>query len=279
MVRISRCGWRLLPGMALLVAFGSGEALAAGSAAARQARADPPPAPSAAPVAGQRAEMVYAGEGVDFSYSWPVHAVRIPALDAWLRGNAGRLRADTVRRARAARAEAAREGYVFHDHGYGEDWAAVADLDALLVMQSEGYRYAGGAHGMPIVTTLIWDRAAGTRRALGALFDMPALVAAIRARFCAALDAQRAARRGAPVDPNDADQLPEFVRCVDPAKQTILPVSTGGRALDTIRLVVMPYEAGPYAEGIYEIDLPVDAAVLRAVRPAWRGAFGAGGPG
>ena len=143
-------------------------------------------------------------------------------------------------------------------------------------MQSDGYAYSGGAHGMPIVTALFWDKAKKQRLATGAIFEMPALIAGIKDRFCKALDDERGKRRGAPVKAEDPDELPDFVQCVDIAKQTILPVSLNGKALDTLRIVIMPYEAGPYAEGIYEIDLPVDAAIRKAVKPAYVAAFSAG---
>jgi len=212
----------------------------------------------------------------EFSYRWPQVAANIPDLDSWLRGNGERLRRETMASASEDEAQAKKAGYPFRGHSYEEAWGVAADLPALLVMQSEGYVFTGGAHGMPIVTTLLWDKAAKKRLATSALLDTPALITAIKDRFCKALDAERAKRRGAPVDAADPNQLAEFVRCVDLAQRTILPVSTKGKALDAIRVVIMPYDAGPYSEGIYQIDLPVDAAVLATVKPAWRGSFSVG---
>lgn len=263
----------------LLAGCGGGEkAEAPANTAAPAANAvnDAAPEPAANSVPADNKAISYEKDKVEFRYGWPPQAAAIPELDAWLTGNGERLKKQTLDGGRAEQRSAKTNGYPFNGYSYSEDWHSVADLSALLILQSDGYAFSGGAHGMPIVTTLFWDKATKKRLATGAIFDMPVLVAAIRDRFCKALDAERSKRRGEPVDSNDPDQLSEFVQCVDPAKQTILPVSSDGKALDTLRIVIMPYEAGPYAEGIYELDLPVDAAILKAVKPAYKASFSAG---
>lgn len=234
-------------------------------------------AEEAAPIAQARARNDVAisekAGAIEFDYSWPQAAADIAALDGWLRGNGEDLRKRTMSAGRSEEAEAQKAGYPFRGHTYEEHWGVVADVPALLIMQSLGYVFTGGAHGMPIVTTLIWDKASGKRLPADAVLDMAVLNKGLNDRFCAALDTERAKRRGEPVKTGDPNQLDEFVRCVDLSKQTILPVSLKGGALDAIRVVIMPYEAGPYSEGIYQLDLPVDAAVLQAVRPTYKGAF------
>lgn len=229
--------------------------------------------PAAPPMPAKPASIHEKTGKIQFDYSWPQAAAAIPALDTWLRNNAKRLLAETLDNGRADEAAAKKAGYPFRGHTYKEDWGVVADLPALLVMQSEGYVFTGGAHGMPIVTTLIWDKARGQRLPLDALVDVAALAKQLNDPFCAALDTERAKRRGEPINAGDSNELSDFVRCVDPAKQTILPISRKGQALDTIRFVIMPYEAGPYAEGIYQLDLPVDGSVMQVVKPAYRNAF------
>ncbi|MBB5987263.1 DUF4163 domain-containing protein [Sphingobium lignivorans] len=238
--------------------------------------AAPANAANAATPAPDGETIAFEKDQVEFRYSWPGAAAAIAPLAASLRAEGEKLRKETEEAGRKEQASAKEGGYPYRGYSLTQDWQLAADVPALLVLQSEGYTFTGGAHGMPFVNTLMWDKAGGRRLALDALFDSAALVNAIRARFCGALDAEREKRRGAPVDPNASDGIPEFSRCVDPAKQVILPVSAGGRTLDTIRVVILPYEAGPYAEGIYQLDLPVDDAVRAAVKPAWRSAFGAG---
>ena len=216
---------------------------------------------------------VSAGSGdISFRYSWPKEATAIAELDGWLRGNAERLKTETLNKGAANEKDAKANDYPFVGYSYSEDWTTVANVPALLILQSDGYSFTGGAHGMPVVTALFWDKAAKKRLATGAIFDMPKLAAAMKDRFCKALDAERAKKRGGPANP---DQLSQFDECVDVTKQTILPVSLKGGALDAVRVVIMPYEAGPYAEGIYELDFPIDAALRGAVKPAYQGAFGA----
>ena len=49
--------------------------------------------------------------------------------------------------------------------------------------------------------------------------------------------------------------------------------SSNGATFDRIGFQIAPYEAGPYAEGTYEITLPVDGAVMRALKPQYRASF------
>ncbi len=213
---------------------------------------------------------------LDFSYGWPSEAAAIPALDTWLRGNAAAVRERALAPARAEAASAKSSDYPYRQHSYATQFATVADTPALLILQSEGYVYTGGAHGMPIVTDIIWDKAAGKRLATKALVDLQAFAKAATPAYCRALQSQRAEKRGAPVDEKeDMGGIKEFVTCVPLLEQDVLPISKGGTALDTMRIYIAPYNAGPYAEGSYTIDLPMDAALLATVRPAWKGAFAA----
>ena len=129
----------------------------------------------------------------------------------------------------------------------------------------------GGAHPNPWQEGLVWDKRTGTRHRGTDFFLSPAaLSAAIRVPFCAALNKQRAEKRGEPVNPKSKDQFDE---CIDPAKQTVILGSADKAHFTRIGILVDPYAAGPYAEGNYEVTLPVTAAVLKAVKPLYRRAF------
>jgi hypothetical protein len=232
------------------------------------------PAATPSPAAPARpAEIKSHKDGLEFTYAWPAAAAGIPELDRWLRGNAESLRGKTAKAAADDQASAKKEGYPFHDHSYEEKFAVVADIPRLLVLQSDGYVYTGGAHGYPINTVIIWDKAARKRLATGALVDIAAFKRLANDRFCQELDRQREEKRGEPVKRGDPNQIGGFTTCVDMAKQVLLPVSKGGKALDTFRIVIGPYEAGPYAEGTYAIELPFDAKTIAAVKPDWKDAF------
>ena len=227
---------------------------------------------AAEPVSAKPFQVEEKGEFLEFSYGWPAQAAAIPALDQWLRSNMAHHRTRMTALGREAAEDARKNGWPERRYDYVQTWEVAADTPALLVLYAQGYEYTGGAHGMPFPATLIWDKAKGVRLATNALIDPAALAKATKARFCKALDAQRAEKRGEAVNPNEP--IPEFGRCVALEAQEIVPVSTGGKAIDLIRIEIMPYEAGPYAEGIYTVDLPVDTAVRGAVKPAWKAAFG-----
>lgn len=220
--------------------------------------------------------VVAYGEGdTEFRFSWPAVAASIAPLNAVLRAKGEDLRKETEEGLRAEQAASKEGDYPFRGYSYVEDWAVAADVPALLILQSDGYTYTGGAHGMPIIDTLYWDRVGAKTLDTDDIFDEAALGRAVKDRFCKALDDQRADKRGAPVGSGEPSGITDFDECVDPVKQTIVPVSTSGGALDMIQFIIMPYEAGPYSEGIYEIAIPVDAAVLGAVKPGWKAAFAA----
>ncbi len=244
------------------------------SAAAAEAA---PSASKAAPEA-ERAKIERKDAVLEFSYEWPAVAVAIAPLDAWLRSQAETHFQDAYGSAQEGRAMSEKGSYPFHAYEYRQSWNAVADTPAVLVMQGDGYSYTGGAHGLPFTVALIWDRAAQRRLAAREVIDISRLAGAARGAFCKELDRQREEKRGAPVDPANDGGIAEFNRCVDMKQQEIMPISRGGKALDTIRVVIGPYEAGPYAEGSYEIDLPVTPALVEAVLPAYRGWFATGTP-
>jgi len=56
-------------------------------------------------------------------------------------------------------------------------------------------------------------------------------------------------------------------------EQVLVPTSKDGKQIDGLTVVVGPYSAGPYAEGSYEVALPVDAAMRDAIKPDYREAF------
>jgi hypothetical protein len=224
---------------------------------------------------GKPQELASKTDAFEFGYNWPAAANAIPELDAWLRDNGEKLRKAGQAEAASDAASAKKDGYPFNSQSYDEDYAVVADTPRMLVLLSEGYVYTGGAHGMPINTAIIWDKVAKKRLATSTLIAIPRFAALAKSRFCTELDRQRAEKRGEPVSHDDPNGLVDFVSCVDMTKQLILPVSVGGKALDTIRVVIGPYEAGPYAEGSYVIDLAMDKALLGAVKDGYREAFGA----
>lgn len=213
-------------------------------------------------------------ELIDLSYSWPAQASAIAPLASRLRANADTAREELVAAASEDQAAAAEAEYTFRPHALSVDWQVVADLPDWLSLSAKMSTYSGGAHPNQAFDSLVWDRRAQTERAPTDLFRSPqSLQGAVAARFCDMLDAERARRRDEPVDPDAGDS---FNSCPSIAEVTVLLGSSNGETFDRIGFLVMPYVAGPYAEGFYEFTLPVDTAVLDAVKPEFEKAFSLG---
>src|SRR5690606_12481141 len=119
--------------------------------------------------------------------------------------------------------------------------------------------------------TLLWDKRTDKALSPMALFvSADALQAAARDAFCAALNKQREAKRGEPVDPTIDDWMNT---CPKISETTVILGSSNSRTFDRIGFLIDPYTAGPYAEGTYEVTLPVTKAILAAVKPAYAASF------
>src|SRR3546814_12450431 len=53
----------------------------------------------------------------------------------------------------------------------------------------------------------------------------------------------------------------------------VIPISKTPKAIDTIRIVLDPYVAGPDAEGEYVVELPVDQSIIDLVKAEYQGVF------
>ena len=207
----------------------------------------------------------------EFSYAYPAQAKSIPALAAWFKADAAKQKRGLVVRAKQGQGEAKADKRTYYPFGHSTKWNVVTDLPGWLSLSAQRWESLGGAHPNPWQEGLVWHKAAGKRMKAADLFSSPAaLSAAIRLPFCAALDQQRAGKRGAPVNRKSGNP---FDDCIDPAAQTVILGSADKAHFTRIGVLVDPYEAGPYAEGNYEVTVPVTTAVLRAVKPQYRSAF------
>jgi len=210
----------------------------------------------------------------EFDYSYPAEAAAIPALAAELEADLAKQRRELVAAAREGQVAAKESGFPFNPYSYSAGWSVVTELPGWLSLSAGASTYTGGAHPNHWSQALLWDKAAGqSRRATDLFTSRGALAAAIRDPFCKALNRERAARRGEPIDPNSDDM---FDQCVDPTESTVILGSSNKQQFDRIGILIAPYEAGPYAEGDYEITLPVTKAVLAAVKPQYRSVFALG---
>ena len=209
----------------------------------------------------------------DFSYSYPVQAAAIPALAAYFEADRARVRASLVKDAADARREAKQDGYSFNPYETAIVWDVVTQTQRLLSLSGSFYGFSGGAHGNIGSDSLVWDKQRRERLKPLALFTSPdALWAAIKQPYCQALDAERATRRGEAVSKSSDP----FDTCPLLKELTLLLGSSNRQAINRIGLIADQYVAGSYAEGPYEITLPVTPAVIAAVRPGYRAGFAVG---
>jgi hypothetical protein len=208
-----------------------------------------------------------------FEFSYPAAAGRIPALATLLDLQLEQRRSELAAQSAEARRDARANGFPYNKYSFSKTWKVVAEIPGWLSLSAQFETYEGGAHGNYGVESLVWDKT--NEKAMDAieLFTSPAaLEKALGDRFCDGLNRERAKRRGAPVKKGSDD---EFDKCPGIDELTVLVGSSNGRTFNRLTLYAGPYVAGPYVEGAYEVNLNVDAAVLAAVRPEFRGAFSA----
>jgi hypothetical protein len=204
-----------------------------------------------------------------FTYSYPDSAAAIPPLRAWLEQDRKRLQAGTARQAAAARRESRDGSFPFRRYELQKTWKVVTSTPRFLSLSGHIYSYTGGAHGTPASTALLWDRVARIRLEPRAVFaSLPALEKAMRPAYCARLNAERTRRLSGPVGENSP-----FPDCPALKELTLLLGSSDNRRFNRIGLIADAYVAGSYAEGAYEVTLPVTPAIVRTVKPAYRPAF------
>lgn len=224
---------------------------------------------TANPTAVARSEKD-SNEVYEFDYSYPVEAAAISGLKDLLDQRLADARSKLAAEAQKAKKEAQADGYPYRIYAGATSWAVVTQTPRFLSLSAEVYAYSGGAHGMTVFDTLLWDKQAGKALEPSDIFTgQEALRDAIRQPFCKELDKQRSKKREG--DDWKADEM--FSECIDPTDSTIILGSSNGQAFDRIGVLVAPYEAGPYAEGSYDVTVPVTRAVMEAVKPAYRGAF------
>lgn len=231
-----------------------------------------PPAPTAPPaqIPVTAREVHEKNDLYEFDYSYPATAGTIPDLKALLDGELEKARRELKAEATEGQKLAQEGGYPFNPYSHSVEWKVVTDLPAWLSMSTLVGFYSGGAHPNYVYDTILWDRIAGKRRAPIDLFtSKAALTDSIRTPFCKELDRQRARKR----EGQNMGDIAEFSECIDPAEQTVILGSSNGKAFDRIGILISPYAAGPYAEGDYEVTVPVTPKVLAAVRPEYRAAF------
>lgn len=231
-------------------------------------------AASEAPPPAEAVDIKTENPRYSFAYAYPAAAAGIPALRAELDNEMAKARAELTSIAKEAESAAKAEDFEFTPYDQSTKWTVVTELPGWLSLKRDIYEFTGGAHGNYGTGALLWDKGANQRREPTSLFvSKAAFDAALRGPFCAALDKERAKRRGAPVDRDSGDS---FDDCLTPSSLTVLLGSSNRQQFNRIGLIADPYAAGPYVEGSYEVTLPVTPAVIKALKPEYRALFAIG---
>lgn len=209
----------------------------------------------------------------EFKFAYPAAAGRIAPLRAMLDARQVKALDELKAQAIEGRATADEQGFPFNPYALDVEWKVVTDLPGWLSLSSEFYSYTGGAHGNSGFEGLVWDKQANKSLKPESLFtSVAALEGAVQSAFCAALNKQREEKRQEPVPaPTGGDDW--SVACPGIDETTVILGSSNSRTFDRIGFLIGPYVAGPYAEGSYEVTLPVTKAVKAAVKPAFADAF------
>jgi hypothetical protein len=269
--RLTGAAAALVLGLAL-AACSSPEELAENAGVVQSAVPEPPVPPTPEPGKVAFTDNSENGEAKrDFAYAWPAEVSAVPALAARFAAERDRLLADQKADWDSALAEFAGQdcpGCV--NRAFEKEWEVVADLPRFLSLSASFYEYSGGAHGNGAHDALVWDREAASALDPKAMFRPEALQDALGAAWCKALRTQRMER----LSENYSDD--GFFQCPPIADLTVLVGSSSGKTFDRIGLLAAPYVAGSYAEGSYEVTLPVTDKVIAAVKPEYKAAFALG---
>ncbi len=223
-----------------------------------------PAAASAAPTKIERNS-----KALEFSYQWPAEAARIPALVRRLRGEADKALAEARRYAAEDQALTSQQQRKFNQHYYTAAWETAGESPRLLSLEGSIETFTGGAHPNHAVRALLWNRLLGHEIAMATLFSRAADFASLtRENYCKKLDAERLKRRQGEVLEGEFAACPKYGELAI----ALSDKDKDGR-FDTFDLVAPPYVAGPYAEGEYEISLPVTARVIAAIKREYRASF------
>jgi len=207
---------------------------------------------------------------LEFSYKWSAEAAAVPALDRRFRTDAANQRRKLAAMAAQDRRERLKNKMEWPaPYSFERKWTTAGQTARLLSLSSQTYVFSGGAHGNTNTQPLLWDRRLGREIALDNLLLRSGWWdGAIRKPFCTLLKRERAKRLQEPVTNDIFSQCPPL----KDVSLTLADTNRNGR-LDHVLVTADPYVAGSYAEGIYEISLPLTAAMLARVRPDYRASF------
>lgn len=211
---------------------------------------------------------------LEWHVAWPAEVSAFPTLERLIRRPAEKARTDFAKQAAEDKVDREKQGFPWTGaYQYSVDVNVAGDTPRLLSLARDWSEFTGGAHPNHGTEGILWDRQAWRRVNAHELFGggETAFAALVAPAYCAALDKQRAEKRGAEMEISDADN--PFNQCPKPSELAIIPQGPKGGAFNTLLFHADPYVAGPYSESDYDIELPVTAAMIAAMKPEYRASF------
>ncbi len=208
----------------------------------------------------------------EFSYGYPAEAAAIPKLKTYFEKQMAKDRAELIKSSKEAKADAVKNDYPFNGYQSGHVWEVAANTGQLLSLTGFHSSYTGGAHGNYGYSSMIWDKKASRfLKSSSDVFSKPAVaLASLRSDYCKGLDNERRSKLGADWKA-DADSI--FTGCPSFKELSVVFDGTTPSAINQITIIADPYIAGSYAEGDYQVSLPITAALIAAVKPKYRASF------
>lgn len=216
---------------------------------------------------------------LEWHVAWPAEVSAFPTLERLIRAPAEKAQVDYAKEAAEDKAEREKQGFPWVGaYQYSVDVTVAGDTPRLLSLAREWSEFTGGAHPNHGTEGILWDRKEWRRLTADELFSggEPAFAALVSGAYCTALDRQRAEKRGSEMQIREADS--PFNQCPKLSELAIIPQGPKGGALGKLLFHADPYVAGPYSESDYDVELPVSAAMIAAMKPEFRASFAASQP-
>ncbi|HET9810765.1 MAG TPA: DUF4163 domain-containing protein [Sphingomicrobium sp.] len=215
------------------------------------------------PPAAKDYTTLEAGALVDFRYSFPTGVGSHPELLEIILSDRAKRHAEALETAREDAEMRRPQNTPFHPHYFLRDWVLAGQTEQLMSLRSQTQTFTGGAHGMHTTGLILWDKEKKAALPFSDLFAPSGFWPILSGRVCQALASERLERAGM-----------ESTSCPKPDELVFVPSdTTSDWRFDTIQVVADPYVAGSYAEGRYEVRIPVTGALLAAVKPEYRSSF------
>jgi hypothetical protein len=225
--------------------------------------------PVAKPAAPAAKAFAYEEENdfIEFHYAWSAETAAIPQLETEFRAEMDRGKSKLLELSKSDARNRENGPLVY---AITKDIKTAGQAGRLLSLEDSFYEFTGGAHGNHGTKGLLWDRLAKKEMEVADLFTAPANMDRLLTQpWCDALNKAREKKRGEPVGGGGM-----FDECPKLGEISIIPADKDGNGkFERLVLVADPYVAGSYAEGDYEIELPVTADLIAAIRSDYRESF------